>query len=299
MIIYKATNLINSKIYIGLTTKSLEQRKYKHIRDAFNNDSIFAFHKALRKYKQNNFIWEVIDTAKTQDELNEKEIHWIEFYNSFGVNGYNLTRGGEGRSGYSLSVETRKKISEAHQGSKHHNAKLTEKEVLKIKELLKVGETQTNIAKKFNVNRETISLIKSGKLWSHTGEDISSIECSKTSNAKLTEDDVREIKNLLKGKTMTHQEIANRYNVNKSTINNIKRNKAWTQVGEDVSIVEYSKKGTSNSQAKLTDSDVREIKTLLKEGIAKQKEIAEMYGVGVTTVSQIKLGNRWTHIVVA
>lgn len=71
MLIYKATNIENGKCYIGQTTKTLEHRKREHLDSAKN--PIFRFHRAIKMYGADKFIWEVIDTANTVDELNEKE----------------------------------------------------------------------------------------------------------------------------------------------------------------------------------------------------------------------------------
>ncbi len=58
MIIYKATNKINNKSYIGQTQHSLESRNSQHYRDY--KDSNTSFHKALRKYGKENFEWKII-----------------------------------------------------------------------------------------------------------------------------------------------------------------------------------------------------------------------------------------------
>jgi group I intron endonuclease len=226
MIIYKVTNLVNNKVYIGQTSRGFEVRKKEHLRHI--NDSIY-FHSALKKYGVDNFIWEVIDDALTQDELNCKEIKWIEYYNSFGKNGYNLTKGGDTSSGYKHSDETKKKISEKNiksgvmRGSNSSNSKLTEEEVIKIKKLIKEGYPLIKIAKMFKVDDSTIGKIKSGKHWKHIGEDVSYV---KYKNRKLTEDIVKEIKLLLK-KGLTHKEIAILFNVTIGTIGEIKLGKTW------------------------------------------------------------------------
>lgn len=101
MIIYKATNLFNNKVYIGQTNNTLDYRKSQHERNALceyrNNKSSVYFHNALMKYGFNNFIWEQIDNANTQEELDKKEIYWINYYKSTDRNfGYNLKYGGNG-----------------------------------------------------------------------------------------------------------------------------------------------------------------------------------------------------------
>lgn len=90
MWIYKITNIQNNKCYIGQTIRPVEQRFHRHINDALNNILDTHFARAIRKYGKNNFIIEEIDTAKTQEELNQKEQYWINYYNSI-EEGYNET----------------------------------------------------------------------------------------------------------------------------------------------------------------------------------------------------------------
>lgn len=90
MWIYKITNIQNNKIYIGQTIRPVEQRFHRHINDALNNILNTHFARAIRKYGKDNFVVEIIDTAQTQDELNQKERYWIQYYNSV-QEGYNET----------------------------------------------------------------------------------------------------------------------------------------------------------------------------------------------------------------
>ena len=112
LIIYKATNLVNNKKYIGQTINSLEYRKQQHFREARNpHRRNYYFHNAINKYGEDNFIFEQIDLTNTQKELDEKERYWIKYYNSNNKNhGYNLDSGG--KSGGAKSDECKKKIGE-------------------------------------------------------------------------------------------------------------------------------------------------------------------------------------------
>jgi hypothetical protein len=100
MVIYKITNIENNKCYIGQTANKNPNFYIKnHFKRANKGEAIGKkyLYDAIRKYSQENFIWEIIDYAKTKKELDEKEIDWIWFYNSNdGKYGYNLTAGGEG-----------------------------------------------------------------------------------------------------------------------------------------------------------------------------------------------------------
>lgn len=94
-IIYKVTNQQNEKVYIGQTIQTLAERKSKHYSKAKQeNEYNTHFINALRKYPKESFIWEAIDEAQSQDELNNKEKYWINYYNSV-EKGYNTKDGGE------------------------------------------------------------------------------------------------------------------------------------------------------------------------------------------------------------
>ena len=90
MIVYKITNKINNKVYIGQTINSLEQRFNRHKNDAMNHVLDTHFARAIRKYGVENFVAQVIDTAENQQDLTEKQQYWIHYYNST-VDGYNET----------------------------------------------------------------------------------------------------------------------------------------------------------------------------------------------------------------
>ena len=99
--IYRVTNNINNKVYIGQTSTSIEKRWTQHksaARTAKNNKIIF--YNAINKYGEDNFtidvIYEVSCITKDEliDELNDLEIYYISIYNSLIPNGYNLTSGG-------------------------------------------------------------------------------------------------------------------------------------------------------------------------------------------------------------
>ena len=104
MIIYKTTNLINKKIYIGQDTKNnpnyLGSGKY--------------FKYALKKYGKENFSKEIIEFCDSIISLNECEKYWINFYGSTNKSiGYNISLGGQ--SGFMIGLqhsdETKKKFS--------------------------------------------------------------------------------------------------------------------------------------------------------------------------------------------
>lgn len=111
MIIYKATNTNNGKVYIGQTTASMEYRMNQHRNNAMNNHRYHTyFHNAIRKHGFESFTFEIIDTATNIDELNKKEQFWIAYYKSTDRQlGYNLDSGGRNCQ---KSESTKRKIGD-------------------------------------------------------------------------------------------------------------------------------------------------------------------------------------------
>ena len=113
--IYKITNTINNKIYIGFTS-NFELRKRKHLFDVING-KISHLHNAIRKHGINNFSWQIIYQSKDKEyTLNEMEKHFIVENNSHQIDGfgYNGTYGGQGTFGPKSEV-TKLKLSLANQ----------------------------------------------------------------------------------------------------------------------------------------------------------------------------------------
>lgn len=119
-IIYKTTNKINGKIYIGQTIKNLEQRKREHLNEAKRDSKEFYFYRAIRKHDSENFDWEILEQCNSKEELDLAEEWYIRYYKTFtgfaDCCGYNLTLGGGGIVGFRPSTETRKKMSKAQSG---------------------------------------------------------------------------------------------------------------------------------------------------------------------------------------
>jgi group I intron endonuclease len=108
--IYKITNLITNKIYIGQTTKSIEERFRGHIKLSKNySKSNQYIHKSMNKYGIENFIIEEIDIAYSKRELDLKEETYIFNENSMVPDGYNLKTGGYSNG---WCKESRNKLSE-------------------------------------------------------------------------------------------------------------------------------------------------------------------------------------------
>ena len=95
MIIYKITNTINGMVYIGQTSRTLNQRMAEHLA----NSRTSYIDRALKKYGIQNFEVDVIAEADTKEELDALEKYFIKHFDCKIPNGYNLTDGGEGQCG--------------------------------------------------------------------------------------------------------------------------------------------------------------------------------------------------------
>ena len=99
--IYKVTNKVNNKSYIGQSIDILRRFKEHHTNPFEENNPAnkSIFYQAIRKYGIENFSFEILEECSIE-ELNEKEEYWIKYYNTYigweNCQGYNMTIGGSG-----------------------------------------------------------------------------------------------------------------------------------------------------------------------------------------------------------
>ena len=91
MVIYKITNILTEEIYIGQTTRPINERWQEHT----YNSSSPLLKIAIQKYGVENFTIEIIEKCKNIKKLTKREQYWINHYDSL-QNGYNSNRGGNG-----------------------------------------------------------------------------------------------------------------------------------------------------------------------------------------------------------
>ena len=156
-IIYKITNKINGKVYIGQTIqKGGFDRRYCHNLKKYTHNQHLK--RSIERYGIDNFeINKVFDIAFSKIELDVKERCWIQYYNSCDINyGYNIAEGGH--NGSPLKGKTEEELKQIYsklntwQGRKH-----TEEEKKKISEAQK-GELNHRYGKPSPIRRKVICL---------------------------------------------------------------------------------------------------------------------------------------------
>ena len=247
--IYKITNNINNKIYIGCSV-DIERRWKEHLNDFLGQkQENKLLYKAFKEEGIENFSFEIIQECKV-DELYEKEKYWIKFYNSCYLwensNGYNMTSGGNGAI-----------------GEENRRAVLTEEDVYFIRNSYASQKPKIEIYRKYFQNKISFSgfdAVWNGRNWKHIMPEIYTEEEKQkhihrslkgrvnvgqnNSKSKLTDEQVKNIIYLLEHSKKSQTQIAKDFGVSYNTINGINRCLNWTHLHQYKNNIreEYNKK---------------------------------------------------------
>lgn len=185
-IIYIIRNDINSKVYIGQTFRSIEERWKEHLRSKCSkNESHMLIKRAILKYGREHFTISKLEECDVS-KLNEREMYYIKLYNSY-KEGYNMTIGGQ------ESTKPLKLLND-------------EKEIIS---LYKEGFSLRTISKEYNVDKYTIKHIL----------EINNITIRKVRVYKFTREDKL---NILKDlNTLSRKEILIKYNISASYLSQL------------------------------------------------------------------------------
>ncbi len=215
--IYKITNLVNGKVYIGQTTTSVEQRWASHkcsINYAKYNSALYA---AFRKHGTDNFLIEEVAVATDRASLDAAEDNCIATFNSLVPAGYNLCIGNGGRNhsestkkkikAYVHSEATRKQMSES-QKQRYEDPKQRAKQgrVQSVAERKKRSETMKRIGHGFTHTPESIAKMAAAKKGKPNGkakpisDQFGNIYISMTDAAKKTGNSVSAVSLVVSGK---------------------------------------------------------------------------------------------------
>jgi len=236
-IIYKATNTLNGKVYIGQTTQPLNERKRHHKYMSLKGDRRTPFQIALLDEGFDNFTWKQRDTFNNAEELTAKEKHWVAFYKANDPQyGYNITGGGIAAKhteetkrkisrivkGRKVSEETRRKISEGNKG-KHNgenNPFFGKKHTEESRRKMSEAQKRKHPAKPAVIKPKKIKLPKPPKILKGkaTGERHPKNTTSEATALQIKID-------LQAG--MRICEIMRKHGVTKSVVSNIKHGYSW------------------------------------------------------------------------
>ena len=218
--IYKITNLINGKNYIGQTNnpKRREREHFCLTPSILEDNEGKILYNAILKYGAQNFSFEIIED-KCED-YNEKEKFWIKELNTLKPNGYNMTEGGE--------------EPPIFHGEEHPMATHNLEEIKKIKDLLANTKLSIlEIAKQTNYSDSSIRRINSGMLW-YEENTVYPIRIESTNSFK--QERMENIIYDLLNSNLTQREIADKYNVSRTTITAINRGQNFHQSDIDYPI---------------------------------------------------------------
>ncbi len=186
-VIYLLINKITGKMYVGQTVQTLAERFKQHAQA----DSLIG--KAIRKYGKENFTIEVIEECETREQLNEREIFWIAFFNCKTPNGYNCTDGGD--SGWSHTAETRARMSAAHTGT--HLSEETRKKIAKAQ-----------IGNKNGLGHCPTKEARAKMAAAQTGIPKSIEQCAKASETKRKESPFKNLLKAITERKLTYRSLA-------------------------------------------------------------------------------------------
>lgn len=161
MYIYKITNILNGKMYIGQTISKVSTRWSQHIHAAFKNRSNSLIALAIKKYGKESFNVETIEICDHIEQLNIREQELIKQHNTLSPNGYNLDSGGKNNI---MHQSTKDKISKIMTGKKRGS--FSKEHCDKISQSLKAAGIKPVPTPEGRA--KAIATLKAKKGWKHT-----------------------------------------------------------------------------------------------------------------------------------
>lgn len=237
--IYMVVNMVNHKKYIGQSKNIKKRFQSHHLVDYKNENNCnynTKFYQAIRKYGIDNFEVIVLQLCK-EEELDDLEIKFIKEFDTF-KNGYNSTEGGQFWSPniHSEEIETKRRQTREKNKSlmseNHPRAKLTNQQVWDIRQRYIDGESIKDIYQDFKdlySSQQTFKRIVLGQTYVTVG-NIPNKEQIRHTNAKLTDVQVKEIRNSYKKGVISYRELGEKYGLSESSIAAIIKRETYKNV---------------------------------------------------------------------
>ena len=254
--IYCYTNKVTNRKYVG-QTNNIDRRKREHLSCANNELSSSyndLFHKKLREYGIENFIFSILEEVETKEDADTQEKYWIKQMQSLASQtGYNLTLGGQGNS-YFTRI-------------------LLDEEIQLLIIDIKKGISYKILSEKYNISISYISMVNQGLCFKQKDEIYPLYQYYKT------DDDYQQLIELLLYSDLTLKEIAEKLNIGYSTVKKINSGALRKGLYPNYPI------------RKITPQQVKanRIKEMLLQG-ASDREILLEVDVSKETIKRINLG---------
>ena len=294
MYVYKITNKINNKLYIGITNNY--KKRWANHKCCNSPNMIIA--KAIKKYGVENFNFEILFQGLSIEEAEEKEIELIASLNTLTPNGYNIKKGGFYSEG------------EQRFGYENYNAHLTKEEAQYIKSHRNIPMyvLYENFSEK--ISYESFKKVYNNLTYTNITPTVDcypknlEFSCQFTSS-KLDYGDIVELRQQYQNGVYWKEVYENYKHIYSDpwTFWNIYYGNKFKLVMPEVFTEENRKKhsslgrkGSKNGRSKLKEDDVLKIRSLHKDGI-KNTEIYKLYPqVSQTTIRDIINNKTWTHL---
>ena len=267
--IYKITNLINNKLYIGQAI-NIKNRWYEHCLEASSTRRNQYLYNAMRKYGINNFKIEIIEGPI--DNYNEREIYWISYYNTYldKSKGYNMTPGGE--------------EPPITKGEKSSLSTYSDEIIFNIQqELINNKLTYQEISNKYNISIEYLSSLNRGK--SRYNKNFK-YPLRINGNERKDKQLVNEVLYYLLYTINSIEEIARILNIDSDTIYKINK-------GTHFYCSENLNYPIRNPNCRLSNYLLNNIRNDLLDNKLKLSDIEKKYNLSKSTINRINQGKNY------
>lgn len=305
-IIYKATNLLTNKIYIGQTIKSINERRKSHLYSA-RTDSPYKFHKAIRKYGSKQFKWEIVDEGIDHIQLNRLEEFYIIKHDCV-ENGYNTLYKIQDTT-FKQSSEFRKKLTDLSDEEAsivkclNETENLTQTEIRRLTNIspviirnivLNLGYDWVKSSSTHPFTKEQIHEVKQQsidiKIKSNNNRPDRTIE-SKSKIIKFSDETIADILWFLENTDMTSPELSEMFNY--SNMSDLRNNKTrtWVKASKSVSkeLLEKAEKIKNNRSKNDLKYKISIIKKIMNDKLLNQSQCSKIVEISQPLVSIIVL----------